>query len=118
MAFAADKAAATKVNLKVPSLWGYTFKIVLALAIVLGIILLFAFLFKKIRQGSVPFSRKRKIEVMEIVPVMGKWAFAIVKVGKRNFLVGLSESSVTCVAELSDRDLEEETFGKVLEENL
>ncbi len=105
-------------RVEVPSLWAYSIKVVLALAVVLLIIFIFAYVFRKIRMGSVPFVRKKHIEVVEFATVMGKWGFAIIKAGRRLFLVGITEGSVQLISELDPKDLEEESFAKVLEENM
>ncbi len=117
MAEAAEKATKKVPNIEVPSLWGYSLRIILALVTVLVVVGVFAYIFRKVRSGQVPF-KKRKVEVLEITPVMGKWGFAVVKVGGRYFLVGLAEGSVNLISELQEKDLQEETFEKVLEENL
>ncbi len=114
----AKAAAKARPAIEVPSLWGYSLKILLALAVVLSVILLFAYLLRRVRVASFPFSRQKRIEVLEFVPLMGKWGVALVRVGRRKFLVGLAEGAITLLAEVEDRDLEEETFAKALEDNM
>ncbi len=109
------KAPPPQIN--VPSLWGYSLRIVLALAVILAIVFLVAYILRKMRVGPPVFGR-RKIQILEVTPVMGKWAVAVVKVGGRLFLVGLAEGSIQLLSELSEKDLEEETFEKVLEESM
>ncbi len=117
IAFAAEKATkkgAPKIEL--PSIWGYTFKIFVALCLVLVVILLFFYILKKIRYGVSPYQRNRKIEVIEVAPLMGKWAVALIKAGKRYFLIGLSDEGISLLSNMEERDLKEESFSEYLRE--
>ncbi len=117
MALAAEKAG-RGLKIQVPSLWGYTLKVVFALVVVLAILFIFAYILKKVRAGVSPFTRQKRIQVLELVPVVGNLGIAVVKVGRRLFLVGVSESNISLIAEIDEKDLQEETFDRVLEENL
>ena len=111
------KTASKIPKVEVPSLWGYTFRIVLALGVILTVVIMLAYILRKMK-GSPPLFGKRRVEVLEFTPIMGKWALATVRVGKRFFLIGLSEGNIQLISELQEKDLKEESFERVLEENL
>ncbi len=116
--YAADKAVKRPgaPHIELPSIWGYTFKIILSLLVVLGVILLFFYILKKIKYGAHPFHKDRKIEVIETVSLMGKWAVALIKVGSKYFLIGLSGENVNLISCIDEQDLEDKSFSKILRE--
>jgi len=102
--------------IKLPSIWGYTLKVFVALCVVLGLILFFFYLLRKIRYGVSSYQRNRKVEVVEVTPLMGKWAVALVRAGKRYFLLGLSDKGVSFLSNIDEKDLGEDTFSEYLRE--
>ncbi|GEM_PF-3847864 len=117
IAVAAEKVVGKGIpSVKLPSIWGYTFKIFAALCVVLGLILFFFYLLRKVRYGMYPHQKSRKIEVVEVAPLMGKWAVALVRAGRRYFLVGLGENGISLLSSLEKGDLEDESFSQYLRE--
>ena len=76
------------------------FRTLAATAVVLGLVLLAAWLFKRGRFGLAGRRAKAAIQVETALPVGDRRSIAIVAVEGRRFLVGLAPAQVSLLAEL------------------
>ena len=107
-------------KIETPSLFWYSVKMLFALFMVLGIILGFAYVLKKLGTKTMATGSQEIISVLEMVPILNKWYIILLKVGTKFYLVGLTENSINLIAELNKEDLEERRFEttikKIVEE--
>ncbi len=107
-------------KIETPSLFWYSVKMLFALFVVLGIILGFAYVLRKLGTKTMVTGSQEIVSVLEMVPILNKWYVVLLKVGTKFYLVGLTENSMNLIAELSREDIEERKFEttikKIVEE--
>jgi len=107
-------------KIETPSLFWYSVKMLFALFVVLGIILGFAYILRKLGTKTMVTGSQEIVSVLEMVPILNKWYVVLLKVGTKFYLVGLTENSMNLIAELSREDIEERKFEttikKIVEE--
>ena len=86
-----------------PLFWATYFE---RLAILAGILATLYFVAHKVREARFFARGRRRLSVVESVPVAPHAALHIVQAGRRYFLVGSAAEAITRVAELSERDLD------------
>ncbi|MCW8894050.1 MAG: flagellar biosynthetic protein FliO [Deltaproteobacteria bacterium] len=97
-----------------PSLLGSSLKMVAALAVVCGILLLFYAASRK-GFGILPQKKSGLIKVVETRPLGGRKFLCIVKVRGEEMLLGLSNDRIECLSKLSSSDNFAETLQQVEE---
>ncbi len=106
--FAADAAAE-------PSLLGSSLKMVAALAVIVGILLLF-YHFSRKGFGVFPQKKSGLIKIIETRPLGGRKYLCIVKVRGEELLLGLSNDRIECLSKLPYGDKFSETLQQVEED--
>jgi flagellar protein FliO/FliZ len=89
-----------------------SFRVVWGLLIVLGIILLLYGLLRK-RFSLLSSSPDKQINIVEIKPLMGKKALCLVEIRGTEYLLGISESSISNIATLSPK--KSQSFSETLQ---
>ncbi len=107
-AFAADTIAE-------PSLLGSSLKMVAALAVVIGILLLFYAASRK-GFGVLPQKKNGLIQVIETRPLGGRKFLCVVKVRGEEMLLGLSHDRIEYLSQLSSNDKFAATLQQVEED--
>lgn len=97
-----------------PSLLGSSLKMVAALAVICGILLLFYAASRK-GFGVLPQKKSGLIKVLETRPLGGRKFLCIVKVRGEELLLGLSNDRIECLSKLSPNDTFAETLQQVEE---
>ena len=97
-----------------PSLLGSSLKMVAALAVICGILLLFYAASRK-GFGILPQKKGGLIKVLETRPLGGRKFLCIVKVHGEELLLGLSNDRIECLSKLSPNDKFAETLQQVEE---
>ncbi len=106
--FAADVVAE-------PSFLGSALKMVAALAVVIGILLLFYAASRK-GFGVLPQKKNGLIQVVETRPLGGRKFLCVVKVRGEEMLLGLSHDRIEHLSNLSSGDTFEKTLQQVKED--
>ena len=109
-AFAAESAAG-------PSLLGSALKMVAALAVIIGLLLL---LYSASRKGFGIFPKQKSglIKVLETRPLGGRKFLCVVKVRGEEMLLGLSNDRIECLSKLPPGDDFATALGQVEEDRL
>ena len=97
-----------------PSLLGSSLKMVAALAVICGILLLFYAASRK-GFGILPQKKGGLIKVLETRPLGGRKFLCIVKVRGEELLLGLSNDRIECLSKLSPSDKFAETLQQAEE---
>ncbi len=98
-----------------PSLLGSSLKMIAALAVVIGILLL---LYAASRKGFgvLPQKKNGLIQVLETRPLGGRKFLCVVKVRGEELLLGLSNDRIECLSKLSSNGKFAETLQQVEED--
>lgn len=98
-----------------PSLLGSSLKMLAALAVVIGILLL---LYAASRKGFgvLPQKKNGLIQVLETRPLGGRKFLCVVKVRGEELLLGLSNDRIECLSKLSSSGKFSETLQQVEED--
>lgn len=88
-----------------------SFRVIWGLLIVLGIILILYGLLRK-RFSLLSSSTDKEIQIREIKPLMGKKALCLVEVRGQEFLIGISDSTISTLANLTAK--KEQSFADAL----
>lgn len=94
-----------------PSLLGSSLKMLAALGVVVGILLLIYAASRK-GFGILPQKKSGLIQVLETRPLGGRKFLCVVKVRGREMLLGLSNDRIECLSQLPSDD----TFAETLEQ--
>ena len=98
-----------------PSLLGSSLKMVAALGVVIGLLLLIYAASRK-GFGVLPQKKNGLIQVLETRPLGGRKFLCVVKVRGEEMLLGLSNDRIECLSKLSSSDKFAETLQQVEEE--
>ncbi len=88
-----------------------SFRVIWGLLIVLGIILILYGLLRK-RFSILSSTADKEIQILEIKPLMGKKALCLVEVRGQELLIGISESKISTLANLTPK--KEQSFAETL----
>lgn len=97
-----------------PSLLGSSLKMLAALGVVIGILLLIYAASRK-GFGILPQKKSGLIQVLETRPLGGRKFLCVVKVRGREMLLGLSNDRIECLSQLPSDDTFAETLQQVEE---
>ena len=89
-----------------------SFRVIWGLLIVLGIILILYGLLRK-RFSILSPTTDKEIQILEIKPLMGKKALCLVEVKGQELLLGISESNISMLTDLTAK--KEQKFAEILE---
>ena len=92
-------------------LWSYTFEMLIALAVVVALIVLIAWLLRRFSGQRLSLGPGALLRVVASVPLGDRRLVAVLRVGGRYYLLGIAPSDISLLAELEADEVERNLRG-------
>jgi len=92
-------------------LWSYTFEMLIALAVVVALIVLIAWLLRRFSGQRLSLGSGALLRVVASVPLGDRRLVAVLRVGGRYYLLGIAPAEISLLAELEADEVERNLRG-------